>query len=274
MWWNFIFGGEEMSEKTRVTVLLENTSRDGRLVCEHGLSLYIEASNRKILFDMGQSDAFAKNAEALGIDLSEVDVAILSHGHYDHAGGIKTFLEINKKALIYMNKRAFGRHLNADGRYIGIAPELAKSDRIVYVDDFLEIDCELGLYSCNGNEKIHPTESRGLEIEENGVRRPDDFLHEQYLIIQEGDKRILVSGCSHKGILNIVEWFKPDALIGGFHFSRISDRERLCSYAHALTEYPTRYFTGHCTGVEQFGALKEIMADSLEYIYTGKRFEI
>ncbi len=260
-----------MSREVRITVLSENTASNASLICEHGLSLYIETPRHKILFDTGQSDAFAKNAADLGIDLSLVDVAILSHGHYDHGGGMKKFLEINEKAPIYLTSKAFGKHFNAKGEYIGLDLSLRESDRLVFTDDRFEIDKELKLFSCNGIEKISPVETSGLEIEENGIRRADDFLHEQYLLICASGKRILVSGCSHKGIVNIAEWFSPDILVGGFHFSKINDREKISSYARKLLEYPTSYFTGHCTGEKQFEILKEIMGDRIEYIPTGYR---
>ena len=82
----------------KLYTLLENTSYDADLHTEHGLSLYLEACGHKILFDAGQTDAFAYNAKLLGVDLSAADIAILSHGHYDHGGGLKRFLDINTKA--------------------------------------------------------------------------------------------------------------------------------------------------------------------------------
>ena len=83
----------------KITVLLENTSTQSNLTAEHGLSLLIETKPHIILFDMGQSDAFAKNAERLGIDLALVDTAILSHGHYDHGGGLKAFLRSEERRV-------------------------------------------------------------------------------------------------------------------------------------------------------------------------------
>ena len=80
----------------RVTMLLDNIAADPRLVAEHGLSLYLETGDHKILFDAGQSSAFAENAEKLGVDLREVDFAVLSHGHYDHGGGLERFLVITR----------------------------------------------------------------------------------------------------------------------------------------------------------------------------------
>ena len=83
----------------KVTVLSENTSACG-LPSEHGLSLYVETNGRKLLFDTGQGDLFARNAEVLGVDLSAVGLAVISHGHYDHGGGLKTFLSLNDSAPV------------------------------------------------------------------------------------------------------------------------------------------------------------------------------
>ena len=104
--------------------------------------------------------------------------------------------------------------------------------------------------------------------EENGKLVPDDFRHEHYLLIEENAKRVLISGCSHKGIINIESWFKPDCLVGGFHFSKIEDDNRLKAFAQALNVYDTVFYTCHCTGLRQYGVMKKYM-DSLNYISAG-----
>ena len=93
----------------KITALIENTSARG-LPTEHGLSLFVETAEHKFLFDMGQTDLFARNAETLGIALSKVDFAVLSHGHYDHGGGLNTFLALNDHAPVYMSRYAFEPH--------------------------------------------------------------------------------------------------------------------------------------------------------------------
>ena len=130
----------------KVTVLAENTPYNSNFACEHGLSLYIETEKHKILFDSGQTSIFSSNADLLGVDLSKVDVAVLSHGHYDHGGGLERFLEINKTAPIYINRNAFGKFYNGTEKYIGLA-ETLRSNQIVLVDDELKIDDELTLCS-------------------------------------------------------------------------------------------------------------------------------
>ena len=256
----------------RVTVLTENTTeKDFRT--EHGLSLYIETNGQKILFDSGQTELFAENAAKLGIDLSAVDIMVLSHGHYDHGGGIGKFLEINKKAPVYMSRYAFEPHYNASGKYNGLDTSLEKSERIIFTDGITEISDNMTLYSCNDMEKIVDLVAFGLQMLENGEMRPDDFRHEQYLLIDENGKRILISGCSHKGINNIENRFKPDVLIGGFHFFKLECGEKLLSLAKQLDDEHTYYYTCHCTGVEQYRYMSRYMK-RLEYISTGKTIVI
>lgn len=261
----------------KIKVLLENTSVNEALKAEHGLSLYIETGEHKILFDMGQTEAFADNAEKMGIDLAQVDIAILSHGHYDHGGGLKRFLEINKKAVVYLNRRAFLPYYNGTEKYIGLDQELKQNQRLVLVDDTLIIEEGISLCSCNQKMRPFPFSNFGLMKEENRILIADDFLHEQYLLIQEAGKRFVFSGCSHKGILNIMTWLKPDVLIGGFHFSKLDcskEEEALLLAAKTLKEYPAKYFTGHCTGVEQHAFLKAILGDQLERLGTGMEIVI
>ena len=281
----------------KITVLTENTiSKNAKisklpLQGEHGLSLFIQTQNNNILFDMGQTNLFAKNASLLGINLQTVDFAILSHGHYDHGGlssplpatlkneyfGIEAFAHINQKAPIYINSNAFSQNYNANKKYIGLNQELLQNkiaERFVFVQDEKEITQNIKLFSCNSYKKSVATNAFGLMQLQNGTFVPDNFNHEHYLLIQENDKKILISGCSHKGILNIVEWFKPDFLIGGFHFKSL-DVENPCqkleleSYAKKLASYNTKYFTCHCTGTQQFEILKSIMKEKVEYISTG-----
>lgn len=230
----------------KICSLIENTSAVDTMHVEHGLSLYIETANHNILFDAGQSGIFVENAAKMGIDLRAVDFVVLSHGHYDHGGGLKRFLEINDTAPIYLSRHAFTPLYNADGNYIGLDPTLFESDRLIFTEDMATLDDGLFLYSCNEKNPLFPADNFGLTMTENTQQKPDDFRHEQYLLIEENGKKVLISGCSHKGILNIETWFQPDILIGGFHFMKldptmIDDAKRLHSAAEALLQYPTIY---------------------------------
>ncbi len=251
----------------KVVTLLENTTTRDDLTPQHGLSLYIETGNHRILFDMGQDDTFAKNAEKLGVDLSKVDFAILSHGHYDHGGGLKTFLQINQKAPVYLHADAFGAYYNGTEKYIGLDPSLFSHPRLIFTNGTMEIAD--GLLLTDGNDQDWCFDSWGLNRCEGDAFLADDFRHEQYLLIREGEKHILISGCSHKGIVNIARHFGADMLIGGFHLNKLEDSRKLQQIACQLLAEKTLYYTGHCTGSRQFAFLKDIMTDRLECLSTG-----
>ncbi len=262
----------------KIWTLIENTTTNPDLTAEHGLSLYIETDRHRILFDSGQTGAFAANAQQMGLDLSQVDIAVLSHGHYDHGGGLPAFLELNSQAPVYLSRHAFVPCFNGTDKYIGLDQTLAQSDRLIFVDDELTIDDELTLYSCNQKRRPFPTDSFGLNMQEKDRLIPDDFRHEQYLMIRDKGRKILLSGCSHKGILNIMDWFRPDILIGSFHFMKLptsgTGADTLRHAAGILMHHNTRYYTGHCTGTEQFAFLKEIMGTQLDHLTTGRSITI
>ena len=261
----------------KIYTLMENTACEERFCCEHGLSLYIETKNHKILFDTGAGAAFAENAAALGVDLAAVDVCIISHGHNDHGGGLAKFLEMNKTAPIYISRYGFERHFAGSDREISIPAALQESGRFVLVGDYLKLDDELELCSCNDKLAKHFADSFGLNMLQDGKLLPDDFRHEQYLLIHEGGKKILCSGCSHKGILNLMEWLQPDVFIGGFHFMKLAtegaDKAVLDEAAAELDSLPAEYYTCHCTGEEQYAYLKQRM-NKLHYLAAGAVVEV
>lgn len=257
----------------RITALLENTTKCKDLSVEHGLSLYIETADHKILFDMGQTDLFAENAATLGIDLSVVDLAVLSHGHYDHGGGLAKFLDINRTAPVYLSRYAFEPHYHGTEKYIGLDTTLSGNGRLVFTDGTIVLDDGVTLCSCAQEEQRHNPGSSGLTRLENGAFLPEDFRHEQYLLLEENDKKILFSGCSHRGIMNIADWFWPDVLIGGFHFSKLPLDDTLKKYAEYLDGFPTEYYTCHCTGEKQFQYMLNYM-DHLHSLSCGETIYI
>ena len=261
----------------KLFTLIENTTCDDSLVCEHGLSLYIEACGQRILFDAGQTGAFADNAEKMGVDLTKIDLCILSHGHYDHGGGLKRFLEINDHAKVYVSRHAFGDHYNAEEKYIGLDWELLSEERIVFVGDNLTLSDTLSLHSCPNYPQVYFTPAYGMQVKRREQLEADDFRHEMYLLIREGERRIIVSGCSHRGVMNLKTWFAPDVFIGGFHLMKLDPEKeatRLKFTALELLKQETVYYTGHCTGDAQYDALKIHMGERLQRLTTGAVFEI
>lgn len=253
----------------KITCLLENTTEREDMQIEHGLSIFIETDNHKILFDMGQSDLFYQNAAVLGVDLSCVDIAVLSHGHYDHGGGLQKFLEINSNAPVYLHKDAFLPHYNGLEKYIGLDITLKDHSRIRFTDDKYRIDASLTLFSCNDRSYKYSPIPSGLTEKVANSFVADDFRHEQYLLIEENGKRILFSGCSHKGILDITEWFSPDVLIGGFHYSKLALDEQLVYASKKLASHSTLFYTCHCTGTNQYAFMRQYIP-SLHYLSCGQ----
>ena len=257
----------------KITVLMENTACREDMASEHGLSLYIETGDLRILFDAGKTGAFADNARILGVDLGVVDFAVLSHGHYDHCGGLMRFLQENDKAPVYVSAHAGRRCYHGPEKYIGLPEGLLEHPRVILAEKEKEI--ARGITLCSGADLVpfYPVENFGLQILEKDGLVADDFRHEQYLLIREGEKLVCISGCSHRGILNIVRWFQPDVLVGGFHFMKLDPagdgRQTLDHAAGELMETDTKYYTGHCTGEAQYAYLKTQMGCRLERLSTG-----
>ena len=261
----------------KLTTLAENTSCREDLGCEHGLSLYLETGSRKILFDCGQTGLFKENAEKLGIDLEQVDTFVLSHGHYDHGGGLYSFMDVNKTARLYASDLCFGDFYNGPDKYIGLNPTLRDCMRILPVSEKTDLGDGLTLYPGRLVPTPRKIQSYGLYFRHKHLWVPDTFLHEQYLLLEENGKRILFSGCSHRGILNIAEYFRPDILIGGFHFKKLDpekDQAVLRRAAEDLLKLPANYYTCHCTGTAQYDYLKTIMGNRIQYLATGSQLEI
>ena len=140
----------------KIVTLLENTACKDGLCAAHGLSLYIETPRHKILFDMGPNDGFLTNAKALGVDLAAVDTAVLSHGHYDHGGGLAAFCEANSRAEVLIHMDAFGdfyaTNEGREPRYIGLDPELWQIEsRVLPTGGLLRLDDELTLFADEGD---------------------------------------------------------------------------------------------------------------------------
>lgn len=271
-----------------ITTLIENTSRDGCLKKELGLSFYVETANHKILFDTGASGAIVENAAVLGVDLSAVDVVVLSHGHYDHGGGLEAFFKVNGKAVVYVQESAFGDYYSRRGEdsvYIGLDKTLANHSQIIFVDGNLLLDEELFLFSGVVGRKLVSEANGNLLYRRNGEYVLDAFAHEQYLVVKEKGKDVLFSGCAHCGIVNILDRYAelaggvPDCVFGGFHLSNPRmegqvDDVLLEALALRLLSGTTAYYTCHCTGLKSFEILRLLMGARIRYVGVGDRIEV
>ncbi len=272
----------------KITSLIENTAGAEGCVPLHGLSLYIETERHRVLMDFGPSDDTLRNAERLGVDLRGVDVAVLSHGHYDHSGGLLAFAEMNPKAPIYMQRSAVGENYAYDGpekrhRYIGIDRRIAELPQVRLLDGDCWIDDELELFTVKSRRFPLPSTNKRILRKVGDGFVQDDFSHEQCLCVRSGGRSALLSGCAHSGILNVMDAFAekfggarlPDVVVSGFHLMRRTgyaegDFREQVEIANRLMELPCRFCTCHCTGVEPFERMKAIMGDRLSYLRTGE----
>ena len=277
----------------RVTVLMENSTPSSRLAARHGLSLWLELEDgRRVLFDMGPDEAFLANARVLGVDVTAADAVVLSHGHYDHGGGLPAFLDAcgraGRKVPVYVRDHAFDEHVSGTPERhhaIGLDPALAASPCVVTVGERREIAPGLTLFSTMRRE--HPAARSNLRLMErrDGSLAPDRFLHEQSLLVREGGRTFLVSGCSHGGILNIMDAAEElaggalDAVVAGFHLmdpsgGEVEDPALTRELAAALAARPTRYLTFHCTGTDAFSLLRDELGERVRYLHVGSRAEL
>lgn len=271
----------------RIINLIEDTPGNDGCLCEHGLSFYIETNRHRILMDTGASDAFIGNALKLGVDLKQVDIVVLSHGHYDHCGGILSFAEINPNATIYIHKNAVNDYYSIrENRmvYIGIDKKILLLPNIIFVDDLINIDDELIIFSNITGRLYWPQANQRLKKRINGTLVQDEFNHEQCLVINENNYSYLFSGCAHNGIINILnryhQIFKkyPDKIISGFHMIKKESYNQdeilvIKETANILAKIPALFYTGHCTGKEAFIIMKEIMGKQLQLIHSGIKIE-
>lgn len=257
-----------------ITVLIENTSRDSALTAEHGLSLLIETGGKRFLFDTGATGAFVNNARQMGVELDTVDAVILSHGHYDHGGGLEAFFQCNTNAPVYLSVHAFGEYYNAAGKYIGLSRFLQDHPRLIPVSAGITLAPGVTLECCHDRLPLYPPEPWGLQKLEGGTLLSDDFSHELYLVVEE-QRRICFSGCAHRGVENILHWLNPEVLVGGFHFKQLQPGDRRLELAaRRLLQCHCEYYTCHCTGQQQYAYLKERMGTCLHYLSTGDMIEL
>lgn len=273
----------------RIVNLVENTKGVSGCLPAHGLSLYVETPRHRLLMDAGPGAMLVDNAEALDVDLSAVDTVVLSHGHYDHADGLPAFRALNPRAAIYLRQSALDAFYSDDGekglRYIGMAPEVFGLSRLNPISGTLRIDDELTLFGDITGRKYWPQANLRHRRKTSEAVIQDDYSHEQCLALFSEGRRVLLSGCAHSGILNILERYEslfdaaPDVVISGFHMMKQSEygaaeRQTIIDTARALKRYPTRFYTCHCTGLPAYEMMKAIMSDQLHYLHCGETMEI
>lgn len=264
----------------RITALVENQPLPG-FRAAHGLSLYVEDGDRRILFDAGPDDTLLHNAGKLGIDLSGVDTVIISHGHYDHGGGLPAFLAVNSRAQVWIQRQAFRCHESRTlppYRNIGLDPALMEHPQVRLVEGDQAVDDRLFLFTVPDRSLCPSTANSNLY--EDGA--PDTFAHEQNLLIRHEGGNVLLMGCCHTGVVNILrkaQPLQPRVCIGGFHLYSPARGETVSpalmdEIAAHLNRYEgLRLYTGHCTGQEACDYLSA-RVPGLSYLHCGESLEL
>ena len=264
----------------KATVLIDNIAEEN-LTGEWGLSILIEYEGKKYLLDAGTTGAFAENAEKLGINLADIDFAVLSHAHYDHSDGFPCFFARNATAPLYIREGAAENCYHAFGfihKYIGVKKGMLTTyaDRIRFAaGDFVLSD---GVYLIP-----HKTEnldaigkSAKMCVRENGQYVWERFAHEQSLVFRTKKGLVIFNSCSHGGAANIIREVMATfpnepilALIGGFHLFASSDAKvrRLAEDIKATGI--RQVVTGHCTGEHAFSILKTELGDCVSQLNSG-----
>ena len=264
--------------------LVEDTKGNNECSFEHGLSIYVETKKHKLLVDCGATDLFLHNAKLLGIDVSQVDTVILSHGHYDHSGGIMDFAKVNQGAPIYMRETAGEGYYHITDtleKYIGIDKKILELPQVVKVKETLEIDEELFLFSGIIGKKYPIKGNLQLKKKTDNGYVQDTFDHEQCLVITQEGKHILLSGCAHNGMINILDKYMeifhayPDVVISGFHMMQKEeyseeDVKNIQDIAKELLKTGAIFYTGHCTGQKAYDMMKSVMGERLHPIHSGE----
>lgn len=278
-----------------VKVLIENNTIDSAFVPEHGLSLYIEENEKSYLLDAGQSGIFAENAEKMGVALESVEFAVLSHGHYDHAGGFRAFLEKCPHKKIYAMEVAKEKYYSTSGgdlHEIGIPEDVypTYAENFGFVDGYAEIAKGVYLipHSTDGLEQIG--ERSGLFKGVGAEILPDDFSHEVSLVFDTEKGLVIFNSCSHGGLLNILKEVKawlPEkelyAFFGGLHMKGTKNGEEICTFSEEEIEHLAqdvrdiglqKLYTGHCTGKPGYELMKKYLPEMVQPLNTGSVIEI
>jgi 7,8-dihydropterin-6-yl-methyl-4-(beta-D-ribofuranosyl)aminobenzene 5'-phosphate synthase len=259
----------------KITTLAENLSYRMGLKSEHGLSFLIEDGDFKVLFDTGQSDLFIHNAKEMGVDVQAISALVLSHGHYDHSGGLAAFCAANARAKIYVGKGFFEPKFGKGGRVIGAVMPLGHEGRFILVDGMLEIAPNLFVIGDVPIIDRLDTHFEGLFVEKDGKVIEDEFSEEQFVCKVDNGSLIVVSGCNHRGITNVAAMVASKfglpirLLLGGFHLKDAAweDAEKVLK---TLASFDIASLGScHCTGVEKYPLVKSAFGNKAFYACAG-----
>ncbi|PSH03419.1 MAG: MBL fold metallo-hydrolase [Acidobacteria bacterium] len=259
-----------MINELKITAIVENTAGVSDAPGEWGLALWIEADDHRILCDTGQGHTLLQNARLLGIDVASAEALVISHGHYDHTGGIAALLEGGFHGKLYIHPAAlnakYRQQETPPHRYIGI-PAVSKQALQLRPPDI--VDCVRPVEIAPGilvtgeipRRTTYEDISAGFYLDED-CTQPDPLIDDQSLLIETRRGWVLITGCGHSGLINTLSYAKElignrriVAVIGGLHLFQAS-AERIKTTAEKLRDFGVELIAPcHCTGFEATGLL-------------------
>lgn len=276
-----------ISAKVRITILVDNQAGDG-LTAEHGLSLWIETEGKRILFDTGQGIALESNARALGVALGKTDILVLSHGHYDHTGGIPQVLQHAGKTNVYCHSGvAQPRYSIRDGTPKPIhmpqesmsAIEKLPAQSLHWVAQALLLSQRIGITGPIPRETSFEDTGGPFYLDPQG-RRADPIEDDLALWIRTDDGLVVCVGCCHAGLVNTLNHVcgltKQDrirAVIGGFHLLNANDQRLELTLAALRSFSPNMVIPCHCTGERAMNLLKAVLGERVMPGHAGATYE-
>lgn len=271
----------------KLTVLTENTASRRGMLAEHGLSVLVETGGRKILFDTGQTDVFQRNASVLGISLEGLDAVVLSHGHYDHGGGLQTLFQKDSLPAVYLGRGALEEKLceEKDGslKDIGIPWRSQRPAGLCLLENAGRTEIFPDIFLVSGMTKR--TEYEGVPscflCRRAGKLIKDEMQDEQMLVVRENGKLHVVAGCCHMGIVSCLQHVRslflkePFGMIfAGMHL-RGASAERIKATIEAIREMePDCLVPVHCTGILAIAQMKFAFGKKCRLAEAGKVLEI
>lgn len=274
----------------KVHILTDDRVRKRGLLAEHGLSLWIEKDDRSILFDTGQSSVFSHNAKNMGISLEMADYIIISHGHYDHCGGLQHFPYNNKVPEIYAHPDAFLRKFvstdnDKPSRDVGIPFDISNwgwmNNKIFYTRQPLKIEQGILVSGEIPYSNTFEEVPQNFLIEKDGKVTHDMMLDEQMLIIEDNNEIAIFLGCSHPGIINSIQYAKkliPDKniklLVAGMHLENVSSIRLQMTIQHLLDMNIQKIIPLHCTGFRAICEMKHLLGERCLNLCVGDVIEV
>jgi len=276
-----------MSDYLYITTLVEDTVLETGLSCEHGLSFWIEYGDRRVLFDTGQTGLLFKNAKKLGVDLGRINAVILSHGHYDHTGGLAAVLDAAPEALVYIHPAALDPKFSCKGaqaRAIGMQDSVkdvirshAEKNRVVWTEASGEV--MPGLFVTGSIPRNTDFEDVGgaFYIDEN-CERADTLPDDQAIFFDTPRGLVILLGCSHAGVVNTLNYVMKlsgnkqiDSVVGGMHLLNAS-QDRIEHTISAFRNYNIQHIgLAHCTGANAAREISNAIPDKCFMCSTGCR---